>query len=78
MIENDYEEAIKDLRSDPYKPKRSIVKFSELHKGMYKAYQMLHKGRIEKILEKQREIERAERNQIHELDIGEEEEMPAI
>ena len=43
-----------------FKPKRSINKFSELHKGMYKAYQLVNKKKIERLLEWEKAIESVE------------------
>lgn len=37
-IEREHEETLKCLWDIEYKPKKSIVKFSSLHKGMYKGY----------------------------------------
>jgi predicted translin family RNA/ssDNA-binding protein len=37
-IEREHEETLKTLRDIEYKPKKTIVKFSTLHKGMYKGY----------------------------------------
>lgn len=37
-IEKEHEECLKEIRQIDYKPKRTIVKFSQLHKGMYKGY----------------------------------------
>lgn len=50
-IARKYEEVQHNLLDVVFKPKRSINKFSELHKGMYKAYQLVNKKKIERLLE---------------------------